>query len=287
VGAGLMGRGVAQNLAQSGHNVVLFDSEPTVLSLSKRLIRQSVRLQGLFAAGERSDDVAMVMSRVQLASSLEDMREAEFVIENVTEVAGIKRRLFAELDTICREACIFASNTSAIPITHLAAATGRPSKFIGTHFMNPVPLSRAVELVRGYYTSEETIELTRQLLAGMGKECILVNDSPGFVSNRVLMPMINEAIYLVHEDVAPPETVDTIFRSCLGHKMGPLATADLIGLDTILNTLEVLLECFGDSKYRPCPLLRQMVDAGLTGQKSGQGFFSYPTLGLATAVEEG
>ena len=170
---------------------------------------------------------------------------------------------------------MFAANTSAIPITRIASLTRRPARVIGMHFMNPVPLKPVVEVIRGYYTADETVALAQGLLAGMGKEGVVVNDSPGFVSNRVLMLTINEAIFLLHEGVAAAEDVDKIFKGCFGHKMGPLETADLIGLDTILLSIEVLYESFNDSKYRPCPLLKKMVDAGLYGQKSGQGFYTY------------
>jgi 3-hydroxybutyryl-CoA dehydrogenase len=199
-----------------------------------------------------------------------------FVIENVTEKWEIKQKVYVQLDAICPKPCIFAANTSAIPITRLASVTRRAPKVIGMHFMNPVPLKPMVEVIRGVHTSDETVETAKNFLAQMGKECIIVNDSPGFVSNRVLMLAINEAIYLLQEQVASAEDVDRIFKTCFGHKMGPLETADLIGLDTVLYSIKVLYESFNDSKYRPCPLLKKMVDAGLYGQKSGQGFYTYP-----------
>jgi 3-hydroxybutyryl-CoA dehydrogenase len=207
------------------------------------------------------------------------LEEADFLIENVVERWDVKRDLYQRIDSVCPGRTIFAANTSAIPITRIASATRRPAKVLGIHFMNPVPLKRSVEVIRGYHTSEETIDAARGLLARMDKECILVNDSPGFVSNRVLMLTINEAIFLVSERVATPADVDRIFKECFGHKMGPLETADLIGLDTILLSLESLYESFSDSKYRPCPLLKQMVDAGLHGRKSGAGFYPYRAVG--------
>jgi len=179
------------------------------------------------------------------------------------------------LDNVCPDHCIFAANTSAIPITRIGSATSRPEKVIGMHLMNPVPMKKMVELIPGHHTSQETIDEAKKFLAGMDKECIIVKDSPGFVSNRVLMLTINEAIFLVHEQVADAKDVDNIFKSCFGHKMGPLETADLIGLDTILYSIEMLYESFSDSKYRPCPLLKKMVDAGLHGRKSGKGFYNY------------
>jgi 3-hydroxybutyryl-CoA dehydrogenase len=183
--------------------------------------------------------------------------------------------VYAQLDAICPERCCFATNTSAIPVTRIASVTERPSQVLGMHFMNPVPLKPMVEVIRGFHTSEETINTARHLLAQMGKDSIVVNDSPGFVSNRVLMLAINEAIYLIQEQVAQVEEVDAIFKTCLGHKMGPLETADLIGLDTILYSLEVLCESLSEAKYKPCSLLRKMVDAGLLGRKSGQGFYKH------------
>jgi 3-hydroxybutyryl-CoA dehydrogenase len=200
---------------------------------------------------------------------------ADFVVENVTEKWDIKKEVYAQLDAICPERTVFAANTSAIPITRIASATKRAKNVIGMHFMNPVPMKSMVEVIRGYHTSDATIEIAKSFLAQMGKECIIVNDSPGFVSNRVLMLTINEAIFLLQERVASASDVDKIFKTCFGHKMGPLETADLIGLDTILLSIEVLYESFQDSKYRPCPLLKQMVEAGLYGQKSKQGFYVY------------
>lgn len=186
-----------------------------------------------------------------------------------------KKDVYEKIDAICPKESVFAANTSAIPITRIASITKRNPQVIGLHFMNPVPMKPIVEAIRGYHTSEETVKTAKKLLAQMNKKCILVNDSPGFVSNRVLMLTINEAIFVLQEKIASVSEVDRIFKSCFGHKMGPLETADLIGLDTILFSIEVLYESFNDSKYRPCPLLRKMVDAGLYGCKSGQGFYTY------------
>ncbi len=273
VGAGVMGAGVAQNLAQTGHRVILLDVSREALTKAEQEIRNNVRFQTLFKKGGPPPADALGNITFSLDDGL--LQDADFVIENVTEKWEVKRGVYGRIDGICPERCVFAANTSAIPITRLASLTGRAPKVLGIHFMNPVPQKPTVEVIRGYHTSEETLRTAGQLLARMGKEYIVVNDSPGFVSNRVLMLMINEAVFLLQDRVASVEEVDRIFRDCFGHKMGPLETADLIGLDTILFSIEVLHESFNDSKYRPCPLLRKMVDAGLHGRKSGEGFYTY------------
>lgn len=275
IGAGVMGSGLAQSLAQTRHRVMLVDVSEKILNQAKQEIRNSVRFGGLFQKEKRPTDPDEVLGRIEFTTDYQTLESADFVIENVTEQWEIKRDVYAELDRICPERCIFAANTSAISITKLASLTQRAPQVIGMHFMNPVPMKAMVEVIRGYHTSGHTIETAKALLAQMGKEGIIVNDSPGFVSNRVLMLTINEAIFVVHDQVAPAEDVDRIFKTCFEHKMGPLETADLIGLDTILLSLEVLYESFNDSKYRPCPLLKKMVDAGLLGRKNGQGFYSY------------
>jgi 3-hydroxybutyryl-CoA dehydrogenase len=210
-----------------------------------------------------------------LTTSYEALAEVDFVVENVVEKWAVKREVYPRLDRLCRPQVIFAANTSCLSITRLAAQTARPERVIGMHFMNPVPLKPTVELIRGHHTSRETVEAAQEFLAGMGKDAIVVEDLPGFVTNRVLMLTINEAVFVVQDRVAPAEDVDRLFRSCFGHKMGPLETGDLIGLDTILDSLEVLHESYGDDKFRPAPLLRKMVDAGLLGRKSGRGFYDY------------
>lgn len=275
IGAGVMGAGVAQVLAQTGHGVILLDIDAGRLDRVKREIQNNVRFQGLFKKGESKESPAAVIERISFTTDYGALAEADFIVENVTEKWEVKREVYSRIDRIVPESSVFACNTSAIPITKLASATTRPDRVIGMHFMNPVPMISMVEVIRGHHTSEETVERARQMLAGMGKECVVVNDSPGFVTNRVLMLTINEAIWVVSDQVAPAEDVDRIFKTCFGHKMGPLETADLIGLDTILNSIEVLYECFNDSKYRPCPLLKKMVDAGLYGRKSGRGFYAY------------
>ena len=275
VGSGVMGIGIAQNLAQTGHQVIVIDVSKEILENANQEIRNNVRFQGFFNKKEKAENPEVILNHIQFSTNYKLLDGVEFVIENVTEKWSIKKEVYPQLEAICPESVVFAANTSAIPITRIASATKRASKVLGMHFMNPVPLKPTVEMIRGYHTSEGTIETAKNLLSQMGKEGIVVNDSPGFVSNRVLMLTINEAIFLLQDQVASAEEVDRIFKSCFGHKMGPLETADLIGLDTILFSIEVLYESFSDSKYRPCPLLQKMVDAGLYGRKSGKGFYSY------------
>jgi 3-hydroxybutyryl-CoA dehydrogenase len=275
VGAGVMGVGVAQNLAQTNHQVILVDISEDILDKAKQEIRNNVRFQGFFKKTDNTETPDTVLNRIEFSTNYKFLEKADFVVENVTEKWDIKKQVYSLLDSICPADSVFAANTSAIPITRIASVTKRANKVVGMHFMNPVPMKPMVEVIRGYHTSEQTIEIAKKMLAQMGKECIIVNDSPGFVSNRVLMLTINEAVFLLQDQVATVEDVDKIFKSCFGHKMGPLETADLIGLDTILFSIEVLYENFNDSKYRPCPLLKKMVDAGLHGKKSGKGFYVY------------
>ncbi|HEX8183842.1 MAG TPA: 3-hydroxyacyl-CoA dehydrogenase family protein, partial [Blastocatellia bacterium] len=240
IGAGVMGAGVAQTFSQAGYKVTLLDISEEILQRASREIKNSVRFQGLFKKGEKTAPPGDVMSRITFSVDYESLRDTDFVIENATEKWEIKKGIYARIDEICHDDCIFAANTSAISITRLASLTRRAAKVVGIHFMNPVPMKPTVEMIRGYHTSDETIEIAKGLLAAVGKDAIVVNDSPGFVSNRVLMLTINEAIMLVEEQVASAEEVDQIFKKCFNHKMGPLETADLIGLDTILLSLEVL-----------------------------------------------
>ncbi len=277
VGAGVMGAGVAQALAQTNHRVLLIDNSEQALTKARKNIQQAIRFQSLF--GKTGPTAPAITEEIEYSMDYSALRDVEYVIENVTEKWDIKKDVYRELDRICGKEVIFAANTSAISITRIASQTERPARIIGAHFMNPVPVKPIVELVRGFHTSNETIDITRNLLSQMGKEGILVNDSPGFVSNRVLMLTINEAVFLLQDQVAVAKDVDRIFKTCFGHKMGPLETADLIGLDTILLSLEVLYDSFKDSKFRPCPLLQKMVDAGLHGFKNGHGFYNYPNAG--------
>ncbi|HHP7243682.1 MAG TPA: 3-hydroxyacyl-CoA dehydrogenase family protein [Elainellaceae cyanobacterium] len=275
VGAGVMGSGIAQNLAQTSHQVLLIDISEKILEGAKQEIRKNFRLQNLLQENQQQESIDDILQRIKFSTNYQLLENSDFIIENVTEKWAVKQEVYQQLDTICPPQVVFAANTSAIPITRIASTTQRASNVIGMHFMNPVPMKPMVEVISGYYTSNETIAISKQLLAQMGKDCILVNDSPGFVSNRVLMLTVNEAIFLLHDQVAAASEIDRIFKSCFGHQMGPLETADLIGLDTILLSIEVLYESFNDSKYRPCPLLKKMVDAGLYGRKSGKGFYTY------------
>lgn len=275
IGAGVMGVGVAQNLAQAKCQVILVDLSDEILAQAKTKIMHNLRLQRMLDKTSFSESVEQIMERITFATNYRLFTGVDFVIENVTEKWESKKDIYPQIDMLCPTHCVFAVNTSAISITRIASLTRRPDRVIGMHFMNPVPMKTMVETIRGYHTSEETIAIAKCLLEMMGKACIVVNDMPGFVSNRVLMLTVNEAVYLVQDQVATAEEVDTIFKSCFGHKMGPLETADLIGLDTILYSVEVLYESYNDSKYRPCPLLKKMVDAGLYGRKSGQGFYTY------------
>jgi 3-hydroxybutyryl-CoA dehydrogenase len=273
VGAGVMGVGVAQNLAQTGHDVILVDVNEQILADALTRITLNCRMSRL--TGGPVVDPAEVLARISTAVGTEALAEVDYVIENVPEDWEIKREVFSSLDKACKPETVFIVNTSAIPITRVGAITSRPERVIGVHFMNPVPMKPAVELIPGVHTSAETVERTRALLAAMGKHAVDVKDSCGFISNRLSHVFMNEAAFLVYEGVASAEAVDEVFRSCFGHPMGPLETADLIGVDTVLDSIEVIYQHYRDSKYRPCPLLMQMVDAGLHGRKTGRGFYDY------------
>ena len=275
IGAGVMGIGVSQNLAQTHHQVILVDISDEILAHAKAEIRKNVRFARLFDKSANQENPDDVLARITFTQDYHLLHDMDFVVENVVEKWDVKKGVYPQLDVICPEHCVFADNTSCISITRIGSLTNRPDRVIGMHFMNPVPMKPVVEAIRGFHTSEDTVAISKTFLAGMGKECIVVNDMPGFVSNRVLMLTINEAAYVVQDQVASAQEVDQIFKRCFEHKMGPLETADLIGLDTILYSIDVLYESYNDSKYRPCPLLRKMVDAGLHGRKSGQGFYTY------------
>ncbi|CAM3926035.1 3-hydroxyacyl-CoA dehydrogenase family protein [Nocardiopsis rhodophaea] len=276
VGSGVMGVGTAQSLMHSGHDVVMVDVSEEILDQAAAELARNTRLSRLLAR-PGAEPAATTAGKVEYSVEYDALAPVDFVVENITEKWEQKLDLYPVLDMVCRDDVCFAANTSCTSITRLGALTSRPSQVIGMHFMNPVPLKPAVEVIMGHHTSTATLDTAKELLSTMGKEAIVVSDSPGFVSNRVLMPTINEAIYLVQEKVAEPAEIDRLFERCFGHAMGPLQTADLIGVDTILHSLQVLYEDFSDSKYRPCPLLRRMVDAGLHGRKAGQGFFTYQT----------
>ncbi len=274
VGAGQMGRGIAQVAAAAGIDVVLIDATPDVAA--QGIVQIVHVLDRLVDKGKleraRRDETAR---RLRAGAGLPDLAEAEIVIEAATEQAETKQRLFEALDRVVREEAVLATNTSSIGITGLGARTRRPDRVIGMHFMNPVPIMKLVEIIRGLATSDETYELVRALAVRLGKETVLSRDVPGFIVNRVLMPLVNEACFALYEGLATAEDIDKAVHLGLNHPMGPLALADLIGLDTTLAILEVLHRELGDDKYRPCPLLRQYVAAGWFGRKTGRGFYRY------------
>ena len=274
IGGGTMGNGIAHVAARSGFKVILHDIEQR--SLDQALSTITKNLEREVAKGKiTGDDKAAALSRIVPATKNSALSDVDFVIEAVVENVDIKLRVFGAMDEIARPDVILASNTSSISITKIASKTKRPGKVIGMHFMNPVPVMTLVEIVRGLSTSDETSQTTNRLAVSLGKTPVEVNDYPGFVSNRVLMPMINEAIFCVMEGVGTPEAVDSVMKLGMNHPIGPLALADLIGLDVCLDIMEVLHTGLGDPKHRPCPLLRRMVDAGQLGRKSGRGFYEY------------
>lgn len=275
VGAGVMGAGVAQNLAQTGHRVVLLDVAPAALDRARAEIAKGVRFHGMLSGQKGGPGAAEVLERITFTTDYAPFAEADFVVENATEKVAVKESIYPVLDEVCPPHACFAANTSCISITRIGGWTKRPERVMGMHFMNPVPLKPVVETIRGFHTSDEAVGIGLRFLGQMGKEGIVVNDLPGFVSNRVLMLTINEAAWLVQDGVSNAADVDRIFVTCFGHKMGPLATGDLIGLDTILYSLQVLYDSYADPKFRPCPLLAKMVDAGLHGRKTGRGFHEY------------
>jgi 3-hydroxybutyryl-CoA dehydrogenase len=278
VGAGAMGHGIAQVAAQSGFEVVLADTVPAALERGMAQVARGLgRLvdKGKLAAEERDG----ALGRLRPAADLGAFGEVDLAVEAVVERLEVKQGVLAELDRVCPPHAILASNTSSISITRLAAATRRPGQVIGMHFMNPVPVMQLVELIRGLETAQATFDAVESAARRMGKTPVEVHDAPGFVSNRVLMPMINEAIFCLYEGVGKAEAIDQVMKLGMNHPLGPLALADLIGLDVCLDILRVLHQGFGDPKYRPCPLLAQMVDAGRLGRKSGRGFYDYADAG--------
>lgn len=274
IGAGTMGSGIAQVSVQSGYKVLLRDLEKGILEKALEKISKGLT-KGVEKGKFTEADKGAMLSAITTTTDLALFKNCDFVIEAAIEDFEVKRSLFFELDRICRPEVVLATNTSSLSITRLAANTKRPDKVIGMHFMNPVPLMQLVEVTRGLATSEETASLTKTLVEKLGKTAVEASDYPGFIVNRILLPMINEAVYALMEGVGTEEAIDTAMRLGCNHPMGPLALADLIGLDVCLAVLQVLHEGLGDPKYRPCPLLVRMVDAGYLGRKTGRGFYKY------------
>ncbi|MCE7918013.1 MAG: 3-hydroxybutyryl-CoA dehydrogenase [Anaerolineae bacterium] len=273
IGAGTMGNGIAQVAATSGYAVTCMDVVPAALEKAKATIAKSTAKlleKGVVTAEQKAN-----ADKIVFVSDMSTMKDADLVIEAATENPELKFKIFKDMDANAREGVILASNTSSISITKIAAATKRPDKVIGMHFMNPVPLMKLVEVIRGLGTSDETTQTVTDVCKTMGKEPVEANDSPGFISNRILCPMINEAVFALQEGVGTPEAIDTVMKLGMNHPMGPLTLADLIGLDVVLFVMEVLQRDLGEDKYRPAYLLRKMVDAGYLGRKSGRGFYKY------------
>jgi 3-hydroxybutyryl-CoA dehydrogenase len=278
IGAGVIGTGVAQDLAEHGIAVVLVDLTDAILAQARQTIRNQLRMQVLFGRSG-GDDPDATLQRIALTTDHAPLADCAFIIENVVERWPVKEAVYRGLAEVCPSEAVFGANTSAIPITRIGAVSGRPDRVVGMHFMNPVPMKKTIEVVRGAHTSDATLATAQGLLGQLDKTALVVNDGPGFVANRLSHLFMNEAANLVLEQVADAKAVDAIFKQCYGHAMGPLETADLIGLDTVVDTLKILYDDLQDPRYRCSPLLRRMVDAGRLGQKSGQGFYPYSGAG--------
>lgn len=275
VGAGVMGSDTALDIACYGYQVILKDLDHDSLDLAKKRIEQDFKMAKMMKKELNGVNLQDVISRIQFQTDYNDFDQADLIIENIVEDWDEKQKEYANLVKYCKKGVVFAINSSCISITKIASYLPEPSNVIGTHFMNPVPLKKMVEVIRGFHTSVETENEIAAFLKTLGKNAVIINDYPGFVSNRLSHLFMNEAAFLIQDQVATPAQVDTIFKQGYGHKMGPLETADLIGLDTVVRSLDVLYESYQDSKFRCCPLLRKMVDAGLLGKKSGKGFYQY------------
>ncbi len=275
IGAGQMGGGIAQVAAQAGYSVILNDIKDEFVMRGLGIIQKNLN-RSIEKGKLSTENKDVILGRITKSTSLQDAASVDLVIEAAVENMAVKAQVFSQLDVICPEHTILSTNTSSLPITEIAAFTKRPDRVIGMHFMNPVPVMKLVEVIRGLATSDEVYKTIETLSLAMGKTPVEVNDAPGFVANRVLIPMLNEAVYTLYEGIATVEAIDNVMKLGMNHPMGPLALADLIGLDTVLSIMEVLHQGLGD-KYRPCPLLRKYVKAGWLGRKSGRGFYNYET----------
>jgi len=275
VGAGVMGTGVACDLASYGYSVVLKDIDKIILDESVDNIKKDLKFYKMIKKEFKELTIGEILNKINFTLNSDEIKDADLIIENITEDWDKKKELYSELNKMCKANVVFAVNTSCISITQIAALVDNSQNVIGVHFMNPVPLKEIVETIKGYHTSEETIEFMKSFLKSINKTAVIVNDFPGFVANRLSHLFMNEAAFLVQDGVASPAQIDMIFKKGYGHKMGPLETADLIGLDTVVDSLEILYKSYQDSKFRCCPLLRKMVNAGLLGRKTGKGFYDY------------
>ncbi|WP_440068663.1 3-hydroxyacyl-CoA dehydrogenase family protein [Streptosporangium sp. OZ121] len=277
IGAGVMGKDIALTCAARGYDVVLCDSEESVLASASGQMRRLIKKYRMMSTDLAEWNADEILGRITCSAGLAQLAGVDWIVENIVENPEAKRELYLRLRDVCGEEARIAVNTSCIPITRIASLLPHPHQVIGMHFMNPVPLIGGIEVIRGYHTSDETVKAAESFATSLNKQPIVVNDMPGFVSNRLSHLFMNEAAFLVQDGVAEPEQVDAVFKLGYGHRMGPLETADLIGLDTVVNSLAVLYDEFQETKFRCCPLLKKMVDAGLLGRKSGQGFYSYTT----------
>lgn len=274
IGAGQMGSGIAQVCAQAGYDVLLNDIQQSFFERGLSVITKNLT-RDVEKGRKTADEKMAILSRIQMSLDLKDASDVDIIIEAAVENMEVKQSIFKQLDTIAPAHAILATNTSSLPITEIAAVTNRPEQVIGMHFMNPVPVMKLVEIIRGLATADEVYKAVEEMTVKLAKTPVEVNDFPGFIANRILLPMINEAIYALYEGVASKEAIDDVMKLGMNHPMGPLTLADFIGLDTCLSIMEILHEGLGDSKYRPCPLLRKYVAAGWVGKKSGRGFYVY------------